>query len=120
MPLLLLHRLLPSFLISFIDLAVAYQLMLIFYGLVRGLVSLDVGVIGDFSALIREFHRAPLLWWAKVRFWLHVQWGAHLGAGSAGSVCVHALPPVVMTTACSPPPSPALHPHDCLLPHEHR
>jgi hypothetical protein len=44
--------------------------MLIFYGLVRGLVSLDVGVIGDFSALIREFHRAPLLWWAKVRWWL--------------------------------------------------
>ncbi|KAG1671275.1 hypothetical protein FOA52_010846 [Chlamydomonas sp. UWO 241] len=63
--LLVVIRLIPSFLISFIDLAVAYQLMLIFYGLVRGLVALDVGVISDFSALIREFHCAPLLWWAK-------------------------------------------------------
>ncbi|GAX79705.1 hypothetical protein CEUSTIGMA_g7146.t1 [Chlamydomonas eustigma] len=64
--LLIIVRLFPNVLVSFIDLAVAYQIVLVVFGILRGLISLDIGVVGDFNALVREFHRAPLLWWLKI------------------------------------------------------
>ena len=88
-------RVIPSVLVSFVDLAVAYQLTTIMFGVARGLFLLDVGAMSDFSALIREFHR----WEGNTfSFFGGLQGGcARTGSADCGSherlLCAHARIP---------------------------
>ncbi|GAX79706.1 hypothetical protein CEUSTIGMA_g7147.t1 [Chlamydomonas eustigma] len=59
-------RLLPCILISMTDLSFIYQVVLLGFGIVQALSVLDLGLVGDFPSLARQFHRAPVLWWHKV------------------------------------------------------
>eukprot|EP00210_Caulerpa_lentillifera_P005023 g4797.t1 len=58
-------RSIPSFLITFIDTSVFYMIMSVFFGMARGLVLLNLGVVGNFSEVQTEFRRAPKQWWQK-------------------------------------------------------
>ncbi|GLC38942.1 hypothetical protein PLESTB_000464000 [Pleodorina starrii] len=54
----------PFVLVCLVDTQIFYQLMLMMWGLVHGLMSLNLGIAGSWDGLREEFHRAPLRWWA--------------------------------------------------------
>ncbi|GLC72072.1 hypothetical protein PLESTF_001201000 [Pleodorina starrii] len=58
-------RVAPFVLVCLVDTQIFYQLMLMVWGVVHGLVSLNLGLAGSWEGLRAEFHRAPLRWWAR-------------------------------------------------------
>ncbi|EFJ51969.1 hypothetical protein VOLCADRAFT_87013 [Volvox carteri f. nagariensis] len=58
-------RVAPFVLVCLVDTQIFYQLMLMVWGLVYGLVSINLGIAGSWEGLRSEFHRAPLRWWAR-------------------------------------------------------
>lgn len=63
--LLMIARVIPSFFITLIDTSVFYMIMAVIFGMTRGLVLLNLGVVGNFSEVQTEFRRAPKQWWQK-------------------------------------------------------
>jgi len=63
--LLMIARAIPSFLLTLIDTSVFYMIMAVVFGMTRGLVLLNLGVVGNFSEVQSEFRRAPKQWWQK-------------------------------------------------------
>ncbi|KAJ9527498.1 hypothetical protein QJQ45_025772 [Haematococcus lacustris] len=59
-------RTLPFLMVCMVDTHVFYQVTLVVWGVVRGLCVLDIGVVGDWSSLVSEFHQGPARWWANV------------------------------------------------------
>ncbi len=58
-------RVAPFVLVCLVDTQIFYQLLLMIWGLVYGLTSLNLGIAGSWEGLRAEFHRAPLRWWAR-------------------------------------------------------
>lgn len=48
-----------------VDSQIFYQITTIIWGVARGLITFDLGVVSDWSSLRSEFHRGPLRWWSK-------------------------------------------------------
>ncbi|GIL42994.1 hypothetical protein Vafri_806, partial [Volvox africanus] len=63
--LLVVLRVAPFVLVCLVDTQIFYQLMLMVWGLVYGLMSLNLGIAGSWEGLLADFHRAPLRWWAR-------------------------------------------------------
>ncbi|KAG2499845.1 hypothetical protein HYH03_002136 [Edaphochlamys debaryana] len=58
-------RVAPFVLVCLIDTQIFYQLVLMAWGLVQGLMSLNLGIAGSWEGLRAEFHRTPLRWWGR-------------------------------------------------------
>lgn len=58
-------RVVPFILIMLVDTQIFYQMTTITWGIIRGLCTLDLGVVQDWSSLRAEFHRGPMRWWEK-------------------------------------------------------
>ena len=63
--LLMIARAIPSFLITLIDTSVFYMIMAVIFGMTRGVVLLNLGVVGNFAQVQTEFRRAPKQWWQR-------------------------------------------------------
>ncbi|KAG1671277.1 hypothetical protein FOA52_010848 [Chlamydomonas sp. UWO 241] len=64
--LLVLIRMLPSMLISFLTTTLVYQLVLVAFGAIQAVTTLDIGVVRNFVGMGAQFHRGPALWWTKL------------------------------------------------------
>ncbi|KAG2442515.1 hypothetical protein HXX76_002601 [Chlamydomonas incerta] len=58
-------RVAPFVLVCLVDTQIFYQLVLMAWGLVQGLQAMNLGIAGSWEALVAEFHRAPVRWWAR-------------------------------------------------------
>ncbi|PNW85415.1 hypothetical protein CHLRE_03g185350v5 [Chlamydomonas reinhardtii] len=63
--LLVVLRVAPFVLVCLVDTQIFYQLVLMAWGLVQGLQAMNLGIAGSWEALVAEFHRAPVRWWAR-------------------------------------------------------
>lgn len=55
-------RVLPFIVIIFMDTALFYQLSTTVFGILRGLFTLDLGVLTSWNEMVSEFYRAPARW----------------------------------------------------------
>ncbi|KAG2448283.1 hypothetical protein HYH02_006867 [Chlamydomonas schloesseri] len=58
-------RVAPFVMVCLVDTQIFYQLVLMAWGLVQGLQAMNLGIAGSWEALVAEFHRAPVRWWAR-------------------------------------------------------
>ncbi|CAD7698647.1 unnamed protein product [Ostreobium quekettii] len=63
--LLMIVRCIPSFLVVLVDTSVFYMLAAVAFGMIRGVVLLNLGVVGNWSEVQREFRSVPHRWWEK-------------------------------------------------------
>ncbi|CAD7698034.1 unnamed protein product [Ostreobium quekettii] len=63
--LLVIVRSIPSFLVILVDTSVFYMLGAVAFGMIRGVVLLNLGVVSNWSEVQREFRRCPHKWWER-------------------------------------------------------
>ncbi|GLC51113.1 hypothetical protein PLESTB_000467200 [Pleodorina starrii] len=58
-------RVLPLLLISLADTTIIYNAVMALFGILRGLLRLDLGTVASWEELRSAFHRGPVRWWRR-------------------------------------------------------